>query len=351
MRRRLLWGSALLLVSLGVAGWWFGREPAAPPLATSGPRLEATLVRMWKPHASPLRGVEFAGPDRLVSGAADGKIVVQSLDGRAIRSFEHPGGVAWLSVSPDAASIATGGYDGVVRLWRTVDGAPAGTLGFGGPVVWTLAFSPDGKTLASAGEEKAVRIWDLPGGTLRHRLTGHALNIWALSFSPEGSRVASGSFDRTLKIWDARSGKLIRSVAGHDEAIVGTAWSRQGLIASGGDDDRIKLWTADGAPTKTLYAGHHVHNLAFSPDGRWLAAGGSESAGLQMLWRQLFGSRIGGGNGVTVRIFRLADGQPVAAMAAQAGEIRGMGMSPDGSLLATGAEDGSIALYRLAPRA
>jgi WD40 repeat protein len=341
----------VVLVLSAVAVFLFGREPAQPVLTTSGPQLDAQLAKLWKPHQSPMRGLEFSlDGAALISAAADGKILVSALDGSVMRSIETGKAVASLARSPDGATLATGGYDGHIRLGRFADGGAIRTLGETGAPVWTIAFSPDGRTIASAGEERAVRLWDAESGVLRHRLTGHALNIWTIGFSPDGTRLASGSFDRTIKLWDPASGQLVRDLAAHDQAVVGLGWSPEGILVSGGDDNMIRMWDKEGNPSRVFAAGHHVHRIAFTPDGRFMAVGGAESGGLNMLSRQIFGARIGGGNGVTVRLWRVSDGAMVAALNPFADEVSPIVISPDGRWLAAGSDAGEVALWKLTPR-
>lgn len=66
--------------------------------------------------------------------------------------------------------------------------------------------------------------------------------------------------------------------------------------------------------------------LAFSPDGRWLASGGYD---------------------MILHIWDAATGKPVAAMPGHAGTIRGVTFSPDGKIIATASDDGDIILWNV----
>ena len=68
--------------------------------------------------------------------------------------------------------------------------------------VWSVAFSPDGKTLASGSFDGTVRLWEVPSGKLLHVLTGHTNSVHSVSFSPDGANTCF----RGLGIYDSSMG-------------------------------------------------------------------------------------------------------------------------------------------------
>lgn len=66
-----------------------------------------------------------------------------------------------------------------------------------------------------------------------------------------------------------------------------------------------------GAPLRTIANGRHVDQVAFSPDGRWLATGGHARATVGTLWHEVTG---GGADGDAVRLWRVGDGAMVAGL-------------------------------------
>src|SRR6266851_5366068 len=76
----------------------------------------------------------------------------------------HPGSVFAVRYSGDGALLASGGWDGTVRLWNPRTRAEVGVLtGHAGPVR-SIAFA-DGTMLASAGRDRTIRLWDLAART------------------------------------------------------------------------------------------------------------------------------------------------------------------------------------------
>jgi tricorn protease-like protein len=69
--------------------------------------------------------------------------------------------------------------------------------------VYALAYSPDGRFLASGGEDGIIKIWDPASGRELRTLRGHSGTIITLAYSPDGRLLTSASWDKTVKVWDA----------------------------------------------------------------------------------------------------------------------------------------------------
>jgi Tol biopolymer transport system component len=245
----------------------------------------------------------------------------------AVTLHGHTDIVNAVSFSPDSRTLASGSYDGTVKLWSRHSRQVLRTLQGHTSVVYSVAFSPDGRTLASGSRDKTVKLWDIAGGQEPRTLRGHADGVYSVAISPDGHTLVSGSRDKTIKLWDMASGQVLQTLEGHADAVTSVAISPDGrLLASGSLDKTVKLWDmASGQLLRTL-EGHadYVRSVAFSPNGFVLASGGNDD---------------------TVRLWDVSSGQLLRTLQGHTDAVFSVAFSPDGRTLASGSRDKSIKLW------
>lgn len=187
-----------------------------------------------------------------------------------------------LAISPDTTRIVSGGSDHLLRVWDARTGEQTDWEEARGhsDAIYAVAYSPDGRTIVSGGTDRTVRLWDADTGILLRTLLGHEDFVFGLLFSPDGTRLASFERDGAVRLWDVAGIGDPRELRGHELMIYPIAISPDGQrIATGGWDGTVRFWDAASgdsiAAVRTLTLGEGgviVRDLAYSPDGAWIAA-------------------------------------------------------------------------------
>ncbi len=154
-----------------------------------------------------------------------------------------------------------------------------------------------------------------------------AMPITAIAFRPDGSEVAASGYHE-ITYWKTADGSLARRVPGLSERLYDLAYSADGkwLATASGDPGQfgtVKLWAVEGSgdlkPSKTLLESNDsVFAVAFSPDGKLLAAAGADRA---------------------IRIWEIPAGKQLALIEDHADWIFDLAFSPDGKRLASASRD------------
>ena len=296
----------------------------------------------WRLHKSPLlwkrdlgaavNAVAFAPGGRTVAVASQDRSIylldVHTRQSRVLRGHEDQ--VIGLAFSNDGRQLASGSWDGQIRVWDlTRPRATARLITGHADAVHMVRFLAAGKMLVSAGTDKTARLWELPSGRQLQVMRGHTAAIWALDVDPEGKLLATSSADKTVRLWRLPAGKPAGVLRGHTSPIYGLDIGPQGrLLASGSLDRTIRLWKLpSGTPVRTI-KGHDggVISVRFSADGGMLASGSRDK---------------------TVRLWRVSTGAPVTTFTGHDNSVWSVDFHPDGGVVASGAMDRTVRLWRV----
>jgi len=191
---------------------------------------------------------------------------------RGHESYVYP-----VSISRDGAYIASGSFNGEVRLWDVDTSREVRRLrNADDSVIYSLAFDPRGKRLVSAG--RSTQIWDLETGAMTRALK---ISSQAVAYSPDGSLLVIGQPGRL----HVRDGRTLEHLADFDTLSGVVAFSPRGDVFATGRKGctSITVWRAGSLePAYELSGESGIESIAFSPDGARLATGGNR--GVLTVW-------------------------------------------------------------------
>jgi WD40 repeat protein len=191
-----------------------------------------------------------------------------------------------------------------------------------------LAFTPDGKLLVVASNE-GIEVWHIAAG--KHDQIVIDIGVDAIALQPDGRRgVAANGATTEVKWFDVAGHRVTKTWASPVEGIREAVFSPSGkTLALDLSGNKVSLCEVPaGKPGKTIeYASSSaaISGIAFSPDGKLLATGGSEKS--------------------LVRLWNPETGQLVREFMGEGAYLSSARFSGDGKRLVTGHGDFSARLW------
>jgi WD40 repeat protein len=345
----------------------FLNPPAVDPAPGGDPAVQLRQAQMLMLRRGGLGGGPSVAvtPDGKTLAAVTQTDTVQLWEvatGKEIRKLKVPAYSAMtLLFSGDGKTLASRGNDQTIRLWDTATGNSIREIrpqqkAAGGRVIvmggaWgaaSLAFSPCGKLLAvpettfDNGQISAsVIILEAGTGKELHRIKTAQGGMSALAFSPDSKLLAFGS-NTALHLYSAETGKEIRQVEGQQGGTNAVGFSPDGktLAASAMRDKVIRLCSVEtGKVLRQLgqeeqpapfvgfvMIGGAGRALAFSPDGKFIAAGGA----------------------AVPRVWATDTGKEIVQVHGHREQVTSLAVSPDGKLVASKGADNTVRLWEAA---
>jgi RNA polymerase sigma factor (sigma-70 family) len=254
----------------------------------------------------------------------------------------EPAAVETAQTPPPAGDKTSPARQDAPALDRFGDTLPAGAAARLGSVrfrhgfnTFALAFASGGKLLASAGVGPGICLWDPSTGQPKLRLPVPVIAS-AVTFSPDGKwLVAAG---RDVWLIEVATGKELRrlkasakfvdldTVAFSPDGRTVAAGETKGARAFGDKGSRVLLWDAVTGKELHRLEGHEdVTALAFAPkDGKTLAVGCSDRK---------------------VRLWDVAGGKLLRVLEGHDKAIHTLAFAPGGKVLASAGDDGVVWLW------
>ena len=147
--------------------------------------------------------------------------------------------------------------------------------------VWYVQYSQDGKLLASGGKDGVIKLWDAVSGQHKFTLKDHRDSIKEIIFSHDDQLLASRSKDRMIRLWSVKTGELIdhpinnrKNIEAKEPANSISFSPNSPILAIGKADGTVELWDVEKNQLNSLplldKSSHPVTLLKFSSDGKKL---------------------------------------------------------------------------------
>jgi len=242
--------------------------------------------------------------------------------------------------SADGEWLAAGSFRRVA-IWSAADWAEEGALveGLSGRVTG-LRFSQDRQRLYAAdsveGRGGYLRVFNLGSMKMAKSWRAHAEGVADLDLSGDGRRLVTAGSDRLVQVWESGSGRLISTLEGHLAQVLGVAFNTNATqVASCGADRQLRVYDIATREKVSTLGNHPAAVVAVS----WPAAGGALFAlgqsGAVLSYRNLK-SHTGEQSSAS------GDERRIGSIGAL---THALAASEDGSMIATGGQDGVVALF------
>ncbi len=254
---------------------------AVPPTATPGGPLELTAAGTLG------RGQAFQmawSPDgnTLAIGSSVGAYLLDANTLAVVKLLPADGPVYLVRFSPDGALLVGGGTvnggdedAGWAWVWDIEQGTVVNNISAG---FWLndLAVDPSGELLAIGGlfPTTQAQVWDLrnnePLFTASPEAGGETIGT-SVAFSPDGQQLALAGGAEGVVLYQPRTGELLGALPGLTGPTYDLAFSADGRWLAAGSTQQAAVWDVRQKTVRNINAEGEVWHVAFSANGQQLA--------------------------------------------------------------------------------
>jgi WD40 repeat protein len=293
-------------------------------------------IRTLEGHTGPVWAVAVtANGHHAISGSYDRTLRFWDLEsGQTIRMLEgHTDGVNTVTLTSDGCRAVSASTDDselcTLRLWDLGTGKTIRTFQEPG-FVRDMAITPDGRHAIWISDDHALRLWDLESGQSLRALEVQDMKLFcdmvrSVAVTPNGRRAVSGSSDGRLRVWDLDC--LPKSIS--EKGTGSRPWL--GVLF------RKSLSALDSGQTIRTLEGHtfeviavavtpEVRAVAVTPDGHHAVLVSKDR---------------------TLRLWELGTGQTIRTFRSHAGLVNALAVTPDGCRAVSASDDGTLRLWDL----
>jgi WD40 repeat protein len=325
-----------------------------------------------------LEGGNDASPDVLGFSPDDKSVATRDKEtltvwdattGKSLWQFQGEERSATGAFTPDSKHFVGWATDHSVRVWDALTGKLIREQKLSADAVpLRIRVTSDGKTLAAPIDRYTLCLWDVASGKTIRTLPRQDSPISWLAFAPHGELLASVNDDiGDIHIWNAATGKDVVIPLANPIYPVSLKFSHDGkyLASENKDLTEIHVWdTANGRHLHVFDNENMSKGFAFSPDGKTMALGDTESIRLvelpggrvlhqveanpSALGALVFtrdGKTLVARDGKTIRLWQVQSGAEIAGLPGHLDDVRYLAFAPGGKTIASSGKDGSIRLW------
>jgi serine-threonine kinase receptor-associated protein len=283
--------------------------------------------------------------------------------------FGHKGAVWSAKLDSRAVLAATGAGDFTATIWNAVTGAEVQTM-VHKHVVKTVDFSPDDRCLATGGNEGILRIFSLDRGAetppqvFKHKAVSEGATtngkapfinkaVWRNT-----NTICTGANDGVVRLWDIRTKGLTPvqqlKLGSHTIMDIELQTNLDMLTVASGE--HVHFYKAsDLSLRKKIDMPVHFHQeggASLHPSGKMFISGGGRHGGSTQGALGVVKDAVRVGeldSDLIVYVLDYETGEILERNKGHHGPVRCLRYHPDGMSYATGSEDGTIRLWETFP--